>query len=67
MNKKPLYEYIDLIDSRNKLSEIEKKAKKNDIISWKILVDEIKKDVIIDEDIKDFISKTEKNIYISND
>lgn len=66
MDKKYIYEYIDLVDTRSKLAEIEKKGKKNDIISWKLLIDELKKNVIMNDTLKEFIQKTEKNIKFSN-
>lgn len=61
MEKIQIYDYIDIIDSRNKLAEIEKKGKKYDEISWRILIKEIKNKVIINDKIKEFIYKIEKN------
>lgn len=66
MTKKYFYEYFDIINTTNKLQEIEKKAEKNDIYSWRILVDEIKNNIIMNDHIEEFIIKTEKNINFSN-
>lgn len=66
MDLKHIYEYLDIIDSRRKLEEIEKKAKKNDVLSWSILVKELKEKVIMDHNIKEFILKTEENNKLSN-
>lgn len=61
-----LYEYIDIVDPRNKLNEIEKRAKKENKYSWSILVEEIKNKVILNVFIKDFINKVNENIKFSN-
>lgn len=66
MKKKEFYKYYDIIDIRSKLFLIEKKAEKENRISWEILIEEIKKNVIINEDIREFIQKTERNNKISN-
>lgn len=66
MALKYIYEYIDIIDSRKKLEDIEKRAKKNDVVSWKLLINELKNNVVIDNHIKDFIEKTEKNNKLSD-
>ena len=56
------YEYMDIIDSRNKLEELEKKGENKNKYSWIILVDELKNKVITNEFIEDFIKKVNKNI-----
>lgn len=66
IDKMEFYEYFDIVNIDNKLREIEKKAEKEDIYSWRILVDEIKKKVIINAPISEFIKKTSKNIKFSN-
>lgn len=66
MQKIPFYEYIDIIDPRNKLEEIERRGKKEDRYSWCILIEEIIKYVIPNIFINDFISKINKNINFSN-
>lgn len=60
------YEYLDIVDSSNKLEELEKRGKKEDKYSWCILVDELKRKVIINDHIKKFIKKTEKSIAFSH-
>lgn len=65
MKKKEFFEYYNIIDIRSKLKEIEKNAEKENKISWELLINEIKKNVIMNDTIKEFISKTEENIYIS--
>lgn len=65
MNKKNFVEYFDVVDNRSKLNSIEKKAEREDKISWSILVEEIKQNVILDNNIKDFIYKIEKNNKMS--
>lgn len=65
MEKIHFYEYIDIIDPRNKLSELERKGKRENKYSWNILVDEIKNKVIINNHIEDFIEKVNKNILFS--
>lgn len=66
MKKIPFYEFFDIVDTRNKLEEIESRARKEDRISWKILIEEIKKNIITNKHIEDFIVRTEKNICFSN-
>lgn len=62
----PLYEYMDIIDPSNKLSEIEKRGEKEDKYSWSILIEELKGKVIMNEYIYDFIEKIKKNISFSD-
>lgn len=66
MERIPLYKYMDLVDPTNKLYQIEKKGKKEDIYSWKILIDELNENVIMNKNIKDFIEKINKNVSFSN-
>lgn len=66
MEKIHLYEYIDIIDPRNKIAEIEKIAKKKDKYSWTVLIEEIKEKVIMNKYIGYFIEKIQKNIYFSD-
>lgn len=65
-NKLIFYEYIDIIDPSIKFKEIEERGKNENRYSWSILVEEIKKKVIRNDFINDFIEKTEKNIKFSN-
>lgn len=60
------YEYMDIIDSRNKLEELEKKGENKNKYSWIILVDELKNKVVTNEFIEDFIKKVNKNIKFSD-
>lgn len=64
--KMEFYEYFDIVNINNKMKEIEKMAEKKDIYSWRLLVDEIKKNIIINDYIKDFFIKTEKNNKFSD-
>lgn len=66
MDKIQFYEYVDIIDTRKKLEEIERKGKKEDRYSWSILVDELKTRVIDNIFINDFIKKINKSIKFSD-
>lgn len=60
------YNYLDIIDSRNKMDELEQRGKKEDKYSWSILVDDLKNRIIDNVLINDFIKKINKNIIFSN-
>lgn len=62
----PFYEYIDLVDPTNKLQELERRGKRENKYSWKILIDEIKENVIINENIEIFINRVNENVKFSN-
>lgn len=61
-----IYEYLDIVNPINDLKKIEEKSIMVNKWSWEILIEELKKRVIIDSDIEIFIYKVKKNIQLMN-